>query len=284
MSPPEIETGRLRTRDGAELHFEKTPSGGNAWLIGVHGIAEHLGRQPHLRRLFADKCQVFQYDLRGHGRSGGPRGDVDSFAVFYRDLGDVITHLASENPDFQYTLCGHSMGALIAAGFVQSMRESVPAPQALFLASPPIGLGGLGGAIVNRIPRCVFSVLCRLSIGFPTRFAVNRHYLSHDKDVAARLRRDPLVSKHLNLRLLAGLVDASKRVFSRPISAPCPLHAAIGSADRIVSCPAARRYFATHEPAANFRVIEGAYHELHHETALYRQRYFAFLQQALAPA
>jgi len=104
----------------------------------------------------------------------------------------------------------------------------------------------------------------------------------HERTHRADLLRDPLSLKRLHSKLLFGLVDASRRVFSRPIAAPCPLHAAIGSNDRIVSYTAAQRYFATHEPDADLRIIDAAYHELHNETAPYREPYFAYLKQAFA--
>jgi len=252
------------------------------WLILVHGIGEHLGRAAHIANLFAGHINVFQYDLRGHGQSEGRRGYVDSFDVHYDDLEDVVGFLVSKHPKFRYALFGHSMGALIAAAFTQRRTERVPCPERLFLASPPIGIGGLGGAIVNRLPHRIVSGLCRIPFSLPVGATINRAYLSHDKEVPTRYKRDPLSLKRLHSKLLVGLVDASRTVFSRPIAAPCPLFAAIGSDDRIVSFDAARRYFATHEPEADFRVFEGAYHELHNETDPYREPYFDFLKEAIS--
>lgn len=275
---------RLQLRDGTSLHCQAalSESAADPWLIGVHGIGEYLDREARLPELFSNQYNVFQYDLRGHGRSDGRRGYVDSFEVHYRDLEEVIVHLAEKYHDFRYILFGHSMGALIAAGFVQKRSSRVPQPERLFLASPPIGLGGLGGALVNRLPRSLVSGLNRLPLSLPIGSTINRHYLSHDKEVAIRLERDPLVLKRLHSKLLFALVDASRTVFSRPIGADGPIYAAIGDADHIVSCSAAQRYFALHEPAADFRVFEGAYHELHNETSRYREPYLAFLAEALA--
>ena len=284
MSAPEKSIERLRVRDGSEMHCETMQGGSDTWFIGVHGIGEHLGRESRLSELFADQYYVFQYDLRGHGRSDGRRGYVDSFSVYYDDLEDIVAQLASRHPAFRYALFGHSMGALIAAGFVQGGSNRAPPPERLFLGSPPIGLGGLGGAIVNRLPRRVVGSLSRFPVSVPIAGAINRRYISHEKGVVDRLKRDPLVLKRLHSRLLCGLVEASRTVFGRPIAAPCPLHAAVGSADRIVSCPAARRYFAEHEPTADFHIVEGAYHELHNESARYREPYLAFLKRALGRA
>lgn len=275
-------TERIRARDGCALHVVETRcESAGEWLICVHGIGEHLGRASHLAELFAGKLNVLQYDLRGHGQSEERRGYVDSFDTHYNDLEDVVRFLVSRHPNLRYALFGHSMGALIAAGFTQRRPEQALCPKRLFLASPPIGIGGLGGAIVNRLPHWVVSGLCRIPFSLPVGATINRAYLSHDKGIAARYKGDPLSLNRLHFKLLVGLVDASRTVFSRPLAAPCPISAAIGRADRIVSCDAAQHYFATHEPDANFKIIEGAYHELHNETAAYREPYFEFLKKAL---
>lgn len=273
---------RLRLRDGTELHCESAGGGeADAWLVGVHGIGEHLGRERRLAEVFVGRYRVFQYDLRGHGRSGGRRGYVGSFSEHYRDLEEIVTHLASRYPAFRYVLFGHSMGALIAAGFVQRRPVGVARPERVFLASPPVGLGGLGGGLANRLPRKLVAGLSRVSVSVPVASAINRRYISHDEDVVAALKRDPLSLRRLHTKLLLGLVAASRDVFSRPLRAGCPLYGAIGGDDQIVSCEAARRYFAAHEPEAEFRVFPGAYHELHNETDTYREPYFAWLKEAL---
>ncbi|MDQ8201815.1 alpha/beta fold hydrolase [Pelagicoccus sp. SDUM812003] len=272
---------RLRVRDGTELHCEWIRGSSTAWLVCVHGIGEHIGREAHLSRLFADRFNIFRYDLRGHGKSDGLRGYIDSFDTYFRDLEDIVAQLSSTHPNFRYTLFGHSMGALIAAGFAQSCPEQAPAPERLFLASPPIGLGGRGGAMVNSLPRGLVNALCKTPFSIPIGSTLNRHNLSHDKAIARNLETDSLSLKRLHTKLLFGLVQASREVFSRPIAAPCPIFGAIGGDDRIVSCSEALEYFDTHEPGADFRVFEGAYHELHNETDEYRQPYFDFLKTVL---
>lgn len=281
MSVPNKSTDHISVRDGTALHCEKTCGGSDSWLICVHGIGEHIGRETHLSELFVDRYNILRYDLRGHGKSSGKRGYIKSFAIHYCDLEDVVSHLASAHSNFRYTLFGHSMGALIAAGFVQRCSAHVPSPERLFLSSPPIGIGGRGGAIVNRLPRSLFNWLRKLPFSIPIGSALNRQNLSHEKSVATHLKQDPLSLKRLHTKLLLNLVEASKDVFSRPITTACPIYCAIGSEDRIVSCPEAKRYFATHEPNATLLIVKGAYHELHNESEEYREPYFAFLKQVL---
>lgn len=270
--------GRVRARDGTGLYCEVLDRGCDRWLVLVHGIGEHCGRGDSLLSVLGERHNLLRYDLRGHGRSEGSRGYVGNFAEHFCDLEDVVRHAFCLYPNLRYDVFGHSMGALVVAGMLQGGADRGSLPRRVFLASPPVGIGGFGGSLVNRIPQCFFRALCRLPVSLPLSSAFNRSFLSHDAGVVERLDRDPLSLKRLHSKLALGLVAASKDVFSRPLAVPVELFGAVGSADRIVSPVAAKRYFREFEPRADFRVFEGAYHELHHEVARYREPYFDFLR------
>ena len=58
-----------------------------ASLLLVHGLGEHSGRYDTFAEILAGSgTSVFSFDLRGHGRSPGPRGDVDAFPRLLEDL------------------------------------------------------------------------------------------------------------------------------------------------------------------------------------------------------
>ena len=78
----------------------------------VHGICEHSGRYDFVTKQFNDSgISVIRYDLRGHGKSEGKRGDIHSFKDHIEDLTNVIN--AHLNEEVKNVLFGHSMGALI---------------------------------------------------------------------------------------------------------------------------------------------------------------------------
>ena len=67
-------------KDGVELHAKIQETGSPIWLIHTHGIGEHLDRHQYLTDLFGKDFNIFQYDLRGHGRSLGPSAYVEETA------------------------------------------------------------------------------------------------------------------------------------------------------------------------------------------------------------
>jgi len=56
-------------------------------VVLLHRGHEHSGRLTELAHAFAQAgYQVFAWDARGNGRSGGERDDAENFAQLVRDL------------------------------------------------------------------------------------------------------------------------------------------------------------------------------------------------------
>ena len=130
----------MRTRDGLTLHAHRwTPAGPvRARLVLVHGIAEHAERHDHVARRFADAgIETFAADLRGFGRSGGRRAYLDRWSRFHDDLEEQLAAARASSPGSPLILYGHSMGGLIAIGYVLA-EPPRPLPDALVLSAPAI--------------------------------------------------------------------------------------------------------------------------------------------------
>lgn len=73
---------------------------GNRVLVVQHGIGEHSGRYEFLVEAFAGTGTTFYLiDSRGHGRSEGKRGAVDSFSDYLSDL-DQLLEIAKKKKKF----------------------------------------------------------------------------------------------------------------------------------------------------------------------------------------
>src|SRR5271165_5682164 len=126
--------------DGLRL-FERLwmPTGRpRAVVVLIHGLLEHSGSHAGtaldlVRRGFS----VHAMDLRGHGRSEGPRCDVRSFGEYLLDL-DIFferaSRMAGDRPLF---LMGNSMGGLIITLWA-ILRQ--PRIQGLILSGPLLAL------------------------------------------------------------------------------------------------------------------------------------------------
>jgi alpha-beta hydrolase superfamily lysophospholipase len=268
----------IKMRDGAELYVQVKETGSPVWIIAVHGIGEYMERHKYIPELFGHDFNIFQYDLRGHGRSTGRRAYISDFSVFMEDLKEIIRYLEEKYRMDRYILFGHSMGALIACSFMQNFVEAERYPERFVVNAPPCGASGLLGKIVKIIPPAVFNGACEIPYSFPVGGLINLADLSHDPRTAEDYARDPLNSMKFESKLIFELMKTAQDTFSRPIRSKCPSFASVGSSDRVVGADDVINYFTNVDKSFNFRVFDGAYHEIHNEIEKYRKPYFDHLK------
>lgn len=272
------EVGQLQTRDGIKLYYEIKEKGSPLWLVATHGIGEHLGRHSYLTDLFGHDFNLFQYDLRAHGRSSGTRSWVENFDLFVSDLQDVVDYLQKRYKMERFALFGHSMGALITAQYVQELKKEKLQPELLVLNAPPVGYPGPLGKVVQFSPYGLWNKLASLPLSLPLKGLVDLNNLSHRTEVRDDYENDELNALSLHSNLVLGMVKTSKKVFSRPIRPPCPSYVSVGSADRIVDVQALKEYFTHMDKSFALKIFEGAYHEIHNEIDKYKKPYFDYLK------
>jgi len=107
---------------GERLYYRSWSSDGLARgdVIIAHGFAEHSGRYEHVANaLTKSGLSVWALDHRGHGRSEGDRGNIESVEKAVSDLNlfvDLVGETSSASPTF---LVGHSMGGFISAAYAE---------------------------------------------------------------------------------------------------------------------------------------------------------------------
>ena len=267
----------LDLRDNIRLMAQIREVGSPIWLVLTHGIGEHYGRHDYLLGLFSN-FNIFRYDLRGHGRSGGKRAYIENFSTFVQDLHEVLCFIQEKYKGEKFLLVGHSMGALITASYLQNYDS--PYPIRAFLSAPPVGVPGLAGKVVKWIPKSAMNTFSTLPISLPLSVVDFRH-LSHDTQVGLDYVQDEFNQLKLHSRLILQLVDHTKKVFSKPIRPRCPVFCAMGSEDSIVDFHSAKQYFTSVEKSIQFKTIEGAWHEMHNEVERFRKPYFDYLKKSL---
>lgn len=260
----------FETFDGLRLFARRREPEGRpprARVLIVHGYAEHCGRYEELvERLLAAGYGVGQFDLRGHGRSEGPRGYVRSFDDYLRDLERFLAREREYDSERPIFVLGHSLGGLIVAHW------------AVDCASPVAGVMLSGAAL--KINEDIHPWLQRLSglIGaiaprLPT-IRVDERALSHDPEVLRRFREDPLVFHgRMPARTGAELVRASRQIGDRLPGLTLPVLLMHGTADRLADPAGSRQGY---ERAAStdkmLKLYPGLYHEVFNESE--RQQVF----------
>lgn len=268
----------VQMRDGAELYVQVKETGSPVWIVATHGVGEHMERHKYLPDLFGHDFNIFQYDLRGHGRSTGRRTYISDFSVYMEDLKEIIRFLQEKYRMERYILFGHSMGALITCAFMQNYVEDERYPERVVINAPPCGADGVLGKILKVLPTTFFNGACEIPYSFPIGGLVDLEHLSHDPRTKEDYVKDSLNSLKLESKLILELMKTAQATFARPIRSKCPSFATVGSSDRVVSVDDVVEYFTNVDKSFNFKVFDGAYHEIHNEIEKYRKPYFDHLK------
>lgn len=231
-----------------------------AHLLLVHGIAEHAGRYAHVASRFAlGGIETHAYDLRGFGASGGRRAYVEQWSQYHDDLEDQLVAVRAAAGGLPVVLYGHSMGGLIALGYVLAVPPRRQ-PDFLVLSAPAIA------AIVARWKRSLAEVLGRVVPRLEVANDLPAGGLSRDPQVEAAYRSDPLNVHRTTARLGRELFRAQARVERRlaEIQAlPIPTYVLHGTDDPIV--PVSSSASLEGREHVTRRVYPGLRHEMHNE-------------------
>ena len=251
-----------RTRDGLELRTLRWPAAGKAraHLLLIHGIAEHAGRHAHVASRFAAAgIDTRAYDLRGFGESAGPRAFVDRWSQYHDDLEDQLLAIRSAADGLPVVLYGHSMGGLIALGYVLADPPR-RAPDLLVLSAPAIA------AQVPAWKRTLADVLGRVGPRLEIPNALPPGGLSHDPQIEVAYRADPLNVHRTTARLGMELFHEQERVQSRLAQIgglPMPTYVLHGTDDPIV--PVSASALLEGRENVTRRVYPRLRHEMHNE-------------------
>lgn len=268
----------VKMRDGAELYVQVKETGSPVWIVATHGVGEHMERHKYLPDLFGHDFNIFQYDLRGHGRSTGRRTYVSDFSDYMEDLKEIIRFLQEKYRMERYILFGHSMGALITCAYMQNYVEDERYPERVVVNAPPVGADGLLGKVLKVLPTAFFNGACEIPYSIPVGGLVDLEHLSHDPRTKEDYVKDPLNSLKLESKLILELMKTAQATFARPIRSKCPSFVTVGGSDRVVSVPDLVEYFTNVDKSFNLKVFDGAYHEIHNEIEKYRKPYFDHLK------
>ena len=216
--------------DGTRL-FRRSwlPSKPQRTLALVHGFAEHSGRYDHVGAWFATRdFAVHAYDHRGHGRSDGERGHVDSFSQLLDDLESFLDLVRGEHSESPLVLLGHSLGGLVVATL---LAERKPDLLCAAISAPPLELGPGVSRMRLRVARTWRRFRPQLRLGA----GISSSDLSRDVEVARAYDGDPLVFKRATASFAVEMLDAVERTGSAGMHVQVPLLLLHGEADRV--CP-----------------------------------------------
>ncbi len=236
------------------------PARPKAVVCLVHGHGEHVGRYARVAAALNQAgYALLGFDLRGHGKSGGPRGHVPSYEALLVDIDLFLGQMDERYPALPRFLYGHSMGGNLVINYALRCRSDLrgvvaTGPWLELAFQPPLVRVALG-KIMNR----VFPAFTQES-GLETKA------LSRDESVVRAYENDPLVHGKISARLFVLMYEAGLWAMQHAPEFPLPLLLMHGEADRITSAEASRRFAAAvPQKRCTLRLWPGLYHEIHNE-------------------
>jgi len=243
---------------GVALYAQKwRPTGDvepRAVVVIHHGLADHSARYNDLAvRLVRAGYAVWALDMRGHGRSAGPRISFDSIDVMLDDLDAFLRLVREQEAGRPIFLYGHSFGGLIACLYA---IERQPVLAGLVLVAPALAFDAppvQAGAIA------VFGVIARNLPAVPPEHAA----FSRRPEVVREMDTDPLIEQGKGpARTARAATDGAERVWAAPERLIVPLLAVHGTADRLTA-PSGSRDLVARAGSTDkmLRIHDGLFHD-----------------------
>jgi alpha-beta hydrolase superfamily lysophospholipase len=254
--PAQVE--HVSAKDGTSLlvrHWPVATSDPWASIVLVHGLAEHCGRYEHVGAQFANAgIDAHSFDVRGFGGSGGPRASVERWSQLHDDLEERVGAVRSIAPGRPLVLYGHSLGGLIALGYVLDGRAQ---PDLLVLSAPAIK------ADLPLLPRLAVSGLRRVAPGLMLKNPFDADVLSCDPQVGADYVADPLNQHKSTVRFAHAAFGEQARVSAALDRLSILTLIVHGAEDRLI--PTATSEVFEGLPGVTRRVYPALRHEVHNE-------------------
>jgi alpha-beta hydrolase superfamily lysophospholipase len=226
----------------------------------AHGLGEHSGRYARLaEELVAQGHALYAVDHRGHGRSPGPRANIEQFDHLVSDFCAFTGRASRQHPDTPVFVLGHSMGGAVAFASALRLQGSL---RGLVLSAPALGMDDAiapGRKLVARVLSAVApnTGLLRLS---PSA-------VSRDPAVVRAYESDPLVHhRAIPARTLVELLRAMEGFLAQAPRLKLPTLVLHGTEDTLVPVAGTRPvYQALDANKRTVRYYEGLYHEVFNE-------------------
>jgi alpha-beta hydrolase superfamily lysophospholipase len=264
MSTPSTEhrEASLRGMDDVDLCVQTwRPVGALTGVVAiVHGIGEHSGRYGYIvERLVKRGFAVAALDNRGHGRSGGLHGHINSWSEYREDVRVFMRYVFAQYMGLPVFIYGHSLGALIVSDYVLFYPEGLAG---VILSGHPLIPTSSAKPILIFLAKMLSKYRPTTRFNFP----IDDGALSRDPEVVRAYGEDPLVHRGVTARWGTETLAAIDRVRQRAGEIRLPLLVLHGDADRINSVEGSRELFnLVSSEDKQLKIYPGGYHEPHND-------------------
>jgi alpha-beta hydrolase superfamily lysophospholipase len=256
--------GKFPGLGGLDLYYQSWHPGGEVKgiLAIVHGLGGHSGLYKTIvEHLLPKEYAIYGFDLRGHGRSSGQRGYINTWAEFRNDLQSFLNLIQQQQPGCPIFLLGHSMGGVIALDYTLHYVQNKSELSGVIAFAPSIGQVGvpLSRVVLGKL---LSQVWPRFSLNIGLDFSAG----SRDQKILNSYTQDKLRHTLATARLSTEFFTTVDWIHTHAEKWQIPLLILHGGADRI-ALPAGSATFYQNVTYPDKLRIEypGGYHDLHYD-------------------
>mgnify|MGYP000079446289 CR=1 FL=1 len=235
----------------------------------VHGLGEYSGRYVHVAdRLTKAGYAICAFDLRGHGKSSGPRGHTPSYEALMQDISSLLETANKKFPQLPFFLYGHSLGGNLVLNHVLRCQ---PHLKGVIATAPWLRLAFESPAskiALGKMTNCIWP-------SFSQKSGLDTNALSHDLEAVHSYENDPMVHDRISARMFISVYQAGQWALEHASEFSLPLLLMHGGADKIISVEAGREFSGKIKENCTLRIWDGLYHEIHNEPE--KEKVFKFL-------
>jgi alpha-beta hydrolase superfamily lysophospholipase len=228
-------------------------------VVICHGVNSHGGQYLWAAEQFASAgLAVYAIDLRGRGKSEGPRFYVDDIADYTQDLGRLVEIAKQREPDLPVFLLGHSAGGVVSCTYALDHQDELA------------GLICESFAFKVPAPDFVLAIikgLSRIAPKLPVLKLKNEDF-SRDPEAVRALNADPLIAGEVQPAMtVAALVRADERLKPEFPRITLPVLIMHGTADKATVPNGSQFFFDTAgSKDKTLKLYEGHAHDLLNDT------------------
>lgn len=229
-----------------------------AVVVNTHGLGEYALRYQHVAEFYnQNQIAMLGFDLFGHGKSGGKRGELPKKDTHLESIYLLLEQARVNYPGCPIILRGHSLGGELVLWYALVRRPEVKgiiSTSPFFAAYEPL----------PPIKLILAKVMNNLFPAFAMENGLDPSGLSRDQTIVDKYVHDPLVHTMVSARLGWTMVEQGEWIMQHAHEFPLPLLVMVGSAERIVDLKKIEQ-FSKLAPNAVLKVWDGLYHETHNE-------------------
>jgi len=230
-----------------------------AVLVIVHGLGGHSDKYSHIVEYLVPKqYAIYSLDLRGHGRSPGLRGHINTWTEFREDLKAFLQLIKTQQPQVPLFLLGHSFGSVIVLDYVLRYPQAACALNSVITLAPALGKVG-----VSKFRLLLGKLLSKVWPSFTLNTGLDLTAGSRDEKALAVYAQDTLRHTRGSARLATEYLATVTWIYNHAADWKIPLLILHGGADRVVLPEGGEIFYQLVAYPDKLRIVyPDAYHEL----------------------